>query len=180
MAVIGWFACKSLSDWVRYLVIVTCTGKSGIYRRQPVSLRGSNPDYSGCRASRVNNLKSNLKFKLKELSNAARIIWPAHLTALQCKAKVKAVLQNWTASVFNGLHVVNDTLLTLGICNDTLALIPQTKRKTEREDRKRERTDVCVWGGGGEGCARMHVCTHFVCVLDFFLLFFKCIIVWKT
>ena len=54
MAVIGWFACKSLSDWVRYLVIVTCTGKSGIFRGQPVSLRGSNPDYSRCRASRVN------------------------------------------------------------------------------------------------------------------------------
>ena len=54
MAVIGWFACKSLSDWVRYLVTVTCTGKSGIFRGQPVSLRGSNPDYSGRSASRVN------------------------------------------------------------------------------------------------------------------------------
>ena len=54
MAVIGWFACKSLSDWVRYLVIVTCTGKSGIFRAQLVSLRGSNPDYSGRSASRVN------------------------------------------------------------------------------------------------------------------------------
>ena len=54
MAVIGWFACKSLSDWVRYLVIVMCTGKSGIFRGQPVSLRGSNPDYSGRSASRVN------------------------------------------------------------------------------------------------------------------------------
>ena len=53
MAVIGWFACKSLSDWVRYLVIVRCTGKSGIFRGQPVSLRGSNPDYSGHSASRV-------------------------------------------------------------------------------------------------------------------------------
>ena len=55
MAVIGWFACKSLSDWVRYLVIVMCTGKSGIFRGQPVSLRGSNPDYSGRSASRVKN-----------------------------------------------------------------------------------------------------------------------------
>ena len=54
MAVIGWFACKSLSDWVRYLLIVMCTGKSWIFRGQPVSMRGSNPDYSGCRASRVN------------------------------------------------------------------------------------------------------------------------------
>ena len=55
MAVIGWFACKSLSDWVRYLVIVMCTGKSGIFRGQPVSLRGSNLDYSGRSASRVNS-----------------------------------------------------------------------------------------------------------------------------
>ena len=53
MVVIGWFACKSLSDWVRYLKIVTCTGKSGIFRGQPVSLRGSNPAYSGSSASRV-------------------------------------------------------------------------------------------------------------------------------
>ena len=53
MAVIGWFECKSLSDWVRHLVIVTCTGKSRIFRGQPVSLRGSNPDYSGRSASRV-------------------------------------------------------------------------------------------------------------------------------
>ena len=54
MAVIGWFACKSWSDWVRYLVIVTCTGKSRKFRGQPVSLRGSNLDYSGRSASRVN------------------------------------------------------------------------------------------------------------------------------
>ena len=54
MAMIGWFACKSLSDWVRYLVIVTCTGKSGIFRGQPVSPRGSNPDYSGRSTRRVN------------------------------------------------------------------------------------------------------------------------------
>ena len=60
MAVIGWFACKSLSDWVRYLVIVTCTGKSGIFWAQPVSLRGSNPDYSGRSASRVNVKKITL------------------------------------------------------------------------------------------------------------------------
>ena len=49
--------CKSLSDWVRYLVIVTCTGKSGIFQGQPVSLRGSNPDYSGRSASRVKFLQ---------------------------------------------------------------------------------------------------------------------------
>ena len=60
MTVISWFACKSLSDWVRYLVIVTCTGKSGIFRAQPVSLRGSNPDYSGRSASRVNVKKITL------------------------------------------------------------------------------------------------------------------------
>ena len=51
MAVIGWFPCKSLSDWVRYLVIVT--GKSRIFRGQPVSLRGSNLDYSRSSTSRA-------------------------------------------------------------------------------------------------------------------------------
>ena len=53
MAVIRWFVCKSLSNWTGYSVIVTCTWKSGIFRGQPVSLRGSNPDYSRCSASRV-------------------------------------------------------------------------------------------------------------------------------
>ena len=56
MAVIGWFACKSLSDWVRYLVTVMCTGKSGIFRGQPVSLRGSNLSISRCSASRIKQL----------------------------------------------------------------------------------------------------------------------------
>ena len=36
LAVVGWFACKSLCDWVRYVVIVMFTGKSGIYQGQPV------------------------------------------------------------------------------------------------------------------------------------------------
>ena len=69
MAVIGWFACKSSSDWVRYLVIVTCTGKSGIFRGQPVSLRGSNLDYSERSASRVKTVKVKL-FKMFRLGHA--------------------------------------------------------------------------------------------------------------
>ena len=47
------FACKSLSDWIRYLVLVPYTGKSGIFRGQPASLRGSDSDYSGRGASNV-------------------------------------------------------------------------------------------------------------------------------
>ena len=78
MTVIGWFACKSLSDWVRYLVIVTCTGKSRIFRGQPVSLRGSNPDYSGRSTSRVKkgldfgSISHNFLPKYSEKDSAAQ------------------------------------------------------------------------------------------------------------
>ena len=72
MTVIGWFACKSLSDWVRYLVIVTCTGKSGIFRGQPVSLRGSNPDYSGRSTSRV---KKRTGFRIHFPQFFAKVFW---------------------------------------------------------------------------------------------------------
>ena len=87
---------KVLSDWVRYLVIVMCTGKSGIFRAQPVSLRGSNPDYSGRSASRVKSFWHMDAYKVLKL---VLKIFTTFSNRTKCNSSLTSVLTTATSCV---------------------------------------------------------------------------------